>query len=75
MRPVSIRLILFFWISSAAINAQDFSFAFFTDIHLSLNHEVGFKGFNQALDQAGGKMWIRDGRLPVTSQTDSLQLG
>lgn len=52
MRPRLFVFILLCSISAGALNAQDFSFAFFTDIHLSLNNEGGFKGFNQALNHA-----------------------
>lgn len=53
MRPRPIAFILFLTFHIATINAQDFSFAFFTDIHLSLDNEAGFKGLNQALNHAG----------------------
>jgi 3',5'-cyclic AMP phosphodiesterase CpdA len=52
MRPSLIAFILFISISFAGIYAQEFSFAYFTDIHLSLNNELGFQGFTKALNHA-----------------------
>jgi hypothetical protein len=41
-------------LSITAASAQEFSFAFFTDIHLSMKNEAGFEGFNKALNHAAG---------------------
>lgn len=50
MKSNFVTVVLIFAI--AAANAQEFSFAYFTDIHLSLNNEAGFDGFAKALNHA-----------------------
>jgi len=50
LKKSAFLLILSFFISVSS--AQEFSFAFFTDIHLSLKNEAGFDGFTKALNHA-----------------------